>query len=75
MENICSYCSSGARAITFHNFQDGDGGHLGFRGQDDPQTPQLPSSGFLMPEIVENNISFVRLGRLVPELIFPLNGF
>ena len=38
---VCSYSSSGARAITFYNFQDGDGGHLAFRGQDDPQTLQL----------------------------------
>ena len=26
------------------------------------------SSGFVMPELVENDISFVRLGHLVPEL-------
>ena len=26
-------------------------------------------SGFVIPELVENNISFVRVGRLVPELL------
>ena len=29
------------KAVTTHNFQDGDGGYIGLKGQDGPQTLQL----------------------------------
>ena len=34
-----------------------------------PKLYNYHSSGFVMPEIVENNIALVRLGHLVPELL------
>ena len=39
---ICPSRLSGARAVTSYVFQDGVGGHIGFRGQDGPKTLQLP---------------------------------
>ncbi len=58
IDSMCSYSYFGARAFTFHNFQDGDGGRLGIRGQDDPQTLQVPFQWFLMPHTVEIEIFF-----------------